>query len=212
MGLTGQMQDSVQLPVVTDSPPRTLRWGSAGLFIFWFALISLFGAWAIAQHALPLPAAQPADQAGGPGLLAWYVLGADCGCSATVADDLVRRGPQSGWREKVWLVGDAPALGPRLRAAGFDVAVIAPEELARTHRIQGAPWLALFGPDGHPAYSGGYAQVRPGSAGFVDSSAVLMAAVARGEHPTALPAYGCATSDALRARLDPLGLRFSRQP
>lgn len=206
------MHDSVPLPVASDSPPRALRWGTAGLFVFWCSLTSLLGAWAIAQHVLPLPAAQPAHQAAGPGLLAWYVLGADCGCSATVADDLVRRGPQQGCREKIWLVGDAPALEPRLRAAGFDVAVIAAEELARTHRIQGAPWLALFGADGHPAYSGGYAQVRPGSVGFVDSSAALMAAVARGEDPAPLPAYGCATSDALRTRLDPLGLRFSRQP
>lgn len=206
------MHDFCPSPPPPESTSRALRWGSIGLFAFWFALTSLLGAWAVAQHILPLPAARPDGQAAGPGLLAWYVLGPDCGCSATVADDLVRRGPQPGWREKVWLVGDEPVLGPRLRAAGFDVAVIAAEELARTHRIQGAPWLALFGSDGQPAYSGGYAQVRPGSAGFVDSSAVLMAAVARGESPASLPAYGCATSSALRMRLDPLGLRFSRLP
>ncbi len=185
---------------------------ACGVFVLWFAVTSVFGAWTMAQHLIPLPAARPAEQAPANAPLAWYVLGSDCGCSASVADDLVARGPQRSWREQVWLVGAEPEIEASLRRAGFTVDHIAPEELARSHRIHGAPWLALFDASGHLAYSGGYARTRPGLPGAFNVSGDLMAAVAAGRPVESLPAYGCATSVALRERLDPLHLRFSGTP
>ena len=182
------------------------------VFVAWFAVTSVFCAWTVAQHLIPLPAARPGEQAPANAPLAWYVLGSDCGCSASVADDLVKRGPQRTWREQVWLVGDEPEIEARLRQAGFTVDRIAPEELARTHRIHGAPWLALFDSSGQLAYSGGYARIRPGLPGAFNVSADLMTAVAAGQPVESLPAYGCATSEALRDRLDPLHLRFPATP
>jgi len=197
-----------------DAPSTRRRgWGVIAFVSAWFVLTSLLGAWTVAQHLVPLPGAAPADQASGPLPAAWYVLGEDCGCSASVAEDLVARGPQAGWREQVWLVGEVPELGERLRQRGFAVESIAAEELARRHRIHGAPWLALFAQDGRLAYSGGFARTRPGLPGAFNLSGDIMHAVAAGRPVEPLPAYGCATSEALRDRLDPLRLRYtSRQP
>ncbi len=199
-------------PATVDSASPLQRRIAWGVFIAWFAATSVFGAWTVAQHLIPLPNARPNEQAAGNAPLAWYVLGSDCGCSASVAGDLVKRGPQRDWREQVWLVGDEPEIESRLRQVGFSVARIAPEELARTHRIHGAPWLALFDRGGQLTYSGGYARSRPGLPGAFNVSFELMTAVARGQPVENLPSYGCATSEALRERLDPLHLRFPAKP
>jgi hypothetical protein len=182
------------------------------VFGVWFAATSLFGAWTVAQHLIPLPVARPDDTSAGDRPRAWHVLGSDCGCSASVADELARRGPQRGWREQVWLVGDEPAIAAQLQQAGFAVERIAAEKLAADHQIQGAPWLVLFHADGRTAYSGGYSRQRPGVAGTSSELPGLMAAVAAGRSAEALPAYGCATSESLRRQLDPLNLRFSNPP
>ncbi len=206
------MPSSLLRRSANGTPVSRLRhWGGAVIFGAWFAATSLLGAWTVAQHLLPLPAARPADVPSDDRPQAWYVLGSDCGCSASVADELTQRGPQRGWREQVWLVGDEPAMAAQLQQAGFTVERIAAEKLATTHRIQGAPWLVLFAADGRTAYSGGYSRGRPGVAGNSSELADLMNAVVAGRSAETLPAYGCATSQALRSRLDPLNLRFSAQ-
>ena len=188
---------------------RLRRWGAPALFGVWFAASSLLGAWTVAQHVLPLPAARPAAAPAGPRPQAWHVLGSDCGCSASVADELAARRPRAGWIEQVWLVGDEPAIAAQLRQAGFSVERVDAEVLAREHGIQGAPWLVLFEAGGRTTYSGGYSRGRPGLAGSVSALPALMDAAETGQAVTALPAYGCATSEALRQRLDPLHLKYA---
>ena len=177
-------------------------------FGLWLVVICVFGAWAIAQHAVPIPAAAVVAQQAGPLPSAWHILGANCGCSASVAQDLAHRGPQPGWTEKVCLVGSDPALAASLRKAGFNVELTDAEILAKTQGVQGAPWLVLYFPDGRIGYSGGYAAARPGTPGTSNRAETLMAAVAQGETVKSLPSFGCATSQALRAQLDPVGLRY----
>lgn len=207
------MSHSLHRRAGTGTPASRLRrWAGPVVFGVWFAATSLFGAWTVAQHLIALPLARPDDTAAGDQPQAWHVLGSDCGCSASVAEELARRGPQRGWREQVWLVGDEPAIAAQLQQAGFTVKRIAAEKLATEHRIQGAPWLVLFHTDGRTAYSGGYSRQRPGVAGATSELAGLMAAVAAGRATETLPAFGCATSESLRRRLDPLNLRFSNQP
>lgn len=184
-----------------------LAWGAV-LFGVWFAITSVFGAWTVAQHVIALPSATPQPQDTTPRFTAWYVLGSDCGCSASVADDLVKRRPLPDWTEIVWLVGLEPDLARRLTQVGYEVRHIDPAELARQHRIQGAPWLALFDRNGHPVYSGGYSRQRPGVPGAFNLTDNIMAAVSSGKPFPTLPAYGCATSEALRERLDPLHLKY----
>ncbi len=104
--------------------------------------------------------------------------------------------------------GIRPALAASLRKAGFNVELTDAEILAKTQGIQGAPWLVLYFPEGRIGYSGGYAAARPGTPGTSNRAETLMAAVAQGETVKSLPSFGCATSQALRAQLDPVGLRY----
>lgn len=197
-------------PGLPAASPR--RWPVVLGFAAWAALTGLFGAWTLAQHSLPFAPARPAAQPGSGDFVAWHILGSDCGCSEAVADELVRRGPRPGWREQVRLIGDEPALAARVRAAGFAVDRTDGETLAREHGIQGAPWLALFDRAGAVRYSGGYTARRPGQSGGGELSGDLMAAVAAGDAPAALPAFGCPVSQETRTRLDPLGLKFRSSP
>jgi hypothetical protein len=157
----------------------------------------------MAQHLVPLPAAPGADRAAAPAPQAVHVLGGDCGCSAAIARDLLARGPRPAWRESVVLLGTEAGLREDLERAGFAARTADPEEVAREQGIAGAPWLVLHFPDGRVAYSGGYARLRPGLPGYENLESDLMAAVARGEQPAGLRAYGCATSRSWRERLNP---------
>lgn len=206
------MPTSRATPGPDRSATSSRRGLAAAFFSLWFAATSLFGAWAMAQHVLPLPAARPAAVAPAGSPTAWHVLGSDCGCSASISRDLARSGPAAGWREQVWLVGDEPGIARELRAAGFAVERIVPELLARQHGIKGAPWLVLFDATGQVAYSGGYSSGRPGVGNAVNEAARLRAAVAAGRIAASLPAYGCATSEDLRQRLDPLGFKYPSAP
>jgi hypothetical protein len=195
---------SAPLPLLS----RFRRLSAPAFFGVWFAVIGALGAWAVAQHVVPIPSAKIQVQAAGTQPVAWHILGAECGCSRSVAMDLVRRGPKPGWQEKVSLVGANPELEKQLTNAGFPVERTDAEELAKREGVQGAPWLVLFFPDGRTGYSGGYASARPGTPGTQNRDELLMATVARGESVKSLPSYGCATSRALRAQLDPVGLRY----
>ena len=193
-------------------PTRLRNCSATVIFGVWFVATSALGAWMVAQHVVALPPAVFESQAPGFKPLAWHILGADCGCSKSVAHDLASRGPREGWAEKIYLVGNEPQLALTLRKAGFDVEIADPENLARSHGIQGAPWLALFSSNGKIAYSGGYATARPGTPGSTNNEEQLMEAVARGLVVESLPSYGCATSRALQDKLDPLRLKYSSTP
>jgi len=199
-------------PTPLKLPTRLRNCSVKVIFGIWFAATSGLGAWMVAQHVVALPPAVLIAQAPGLKPLAWHVLGADCGCSESVAQDLALRRPREGWAEKVYLVGNEPQLALTLQKAGFEVEIADPEELARSHGIQGAPWLALFSSNGEIAYSGGYATARPGTPGSINNEAQLMEAVARGQIVKGLPSYGCATSRALQDKLDPLRLRYPFSP
>jgi hypothetical protein len=70
----------------------------------------------------------------------------------------------------------------------------------------------LHAPDGRAVYSGGYAPSRPGLPATALLDAAIMDRVRHGETVAPYPAFGCATSAALRSLLDPLRLKYARQP
>lgn len=189
-------------------PPGRARWFLPAFVAGWFLATALFGAWTVAQHVVPIPPAHPGARPVAALPRATHVLGADCGCSASIADDLIRRGPRAGWQERVLFLGLDSARVHALRAAGFAVSEADAETLAQDEGIQGAPWLVLHFADGRVAYNGGYARLRPGLPGYENLENDLMGEVAAGRSPAALRAYGCATSRAWQGRLDPLGLRY----
>lgn len=184
------------------------RRAAIAIFGVWFVVTTVFGAWTVAQHVIPLPVTKSAALENAPRPRARHVLGADCGCSASIGRDLLQRGPKAGWDETVVLIDEQPELARRLTVAGFTVQNTTPAAAAQEQGLAGAPWLSLYFPDGRVAYDGGYARLRPGLPGYENLDASLMTEVERGHSPARLAAYGCATSQALRDRLDPWHLKY----
>ena len=197
------------------SPPVLTALSRAALGA-WCAVLLVAGAYLLAAHVAPLP--QPSrdalsaavsrerrpDEAGQ--WLALHALFADCGCSQRVAAHLLARGPQSGVKERVLLVGGAGGtneLAIDLRAAGFPVDELDESALRDRYGFEGVPAFALLDPQDRVRYLGGYTRTKQGEQ-FADVSATR--AALRGETVTPLPVFGCAVSRSLQARRDPLGL------
>ncbi|MGC4071379.1 MAG: hypothetical protein QM760_02430 [Nibricoccus sp.] len=188
-------------------PAKTSSKSSIVIFGIWFAVVSGFSALLVALHAVPLPASDAAPVVKDGNWRATHALGADCGCSSAVADALLARSPRNGWKESVILVGHQPSLAQQLTAAGFAVEQLSAEDFTRRTGLHGVPWLVVHTPDGETVYSGGYAPSRPGIDARTLFDTSIMDRVCRGETVAAYPSFGCATSQALRARLDPLSLK-----
>ncbi len=173
----------------------------------WAALVSAPIALLMAQHLAPLPA--PTSTPAWPATGRWrsiHVLGGDCTCSADLAEALRQRGPDPALDEEIWMVGDAP-WSASLQRAGFKLRRITEATLQNQQGLEGAPWLYVIDPQGHLAYSGGHTG-RPAGQRAPLRDIEICGAVRSGQAVASLPAYGCAVSDALRARLDPFRLKY----
>jgi len=204
--------DPCQIPVAGPMKGRSRSFGSFLIFGLWFGLTTVLCAWMVAQHEISMPEARLDKQLGARGsFLARHYLGVDCPCAQSIIDGLVaRRARGAPWSEEVFLLGQDAGLQARLREAGFPVTVLEGDEQLRAHGVEGAPWLALYAPSGALCYSGGYARTRPGVTGTVMQDLAIMDEVVQGRNVATLPAYGCAASQELRKRLDPLNFKYSK--
>jgi hypothetical protein len=135
------------------SPALPARAGAALFFGGWMAVTSLIGAWMVALNETP-SGAMPAAPVLRSARTAWYVLGADCGLSTTVAAQLARHAPRGDLHEQVWLLADDPEAARRLQGAGFAVERTAKAKLPGLSGLRGGPWLALFDSTGRRIFSG----------------------------------------------------------
>jgi hypothetical protein len=136
--------------------------------------------------------------------MAVHVLYSECRCSQTMLDHLSSGGRPRDVVEKIVLVGGSEEQARGARAAGFAVHIVGKEELERRFHVVSAPLLAVVAPDGSIRYLGGYTERKQGL--DIRDAAIIDEAKERGE-PRALPLFGCAVSEELRALLDPLGLK-----
>ncbi|MFT3698638.1 MAG: hypothetical protein QM831_36165 [Kofleriaceae bacterium] len=134
----------------------------------------------------------------------FHVLYRGCGCSRRVIDHLLAGPRPQDVIEEVVMADDhrLPSdFDDRLRAAGFTVRVVDPDQLAEHYHLEAAPVLAIMRPDGTVGYLGGYNRHK--QAPLFEDVAVLEK-LRRHETPGPLPLYGCATSSRLAARADVL--------
>lgn len=189
----------------TNTPNRSKI--QAGIFGLWGLAVTLPSVALLAHHLASIPSASVAAQTGSGTWELSHFLGDDCGCSSSIADRLLERGPVAGTKERVRFIGSANVLTQALQQRGFSVECVSAAE-AEGRGVLGAPWLLIYEPEGNVAYSGGYAEIRP-RAGVPSQDLAILSDLKRHQAVVALPAFGCATSDALRRRLDPLGLKYS---
>ena len=202
-----------------ERPPRRRIFAYGGLAV-WAVVCVLFGGALMVDHlvALPAPAAtdaalhqmiatqRRADQRGR--WLVLHVIAESCGCSRRVLDHLLADPRPGDVAERVVFITEQPATAATtlaaIRARGFDLDVVTPDELGARYHIEAAPLLVVVDPGDRVRYVGGYTP-RKQAADVRDLA--MIAAVRRGEIVTPLPAFGCAIGRALRSKLDPLGIR-----
>jgi hypothetical protein len=166
-------------------------------------------------HEAPLPRPTGADaprtatalgalRDDGARWLAVHVLYGECGCSARVAETLVARAPLADVREHVLLIGRDAALRAKLEARGYGVDELDEVEAESRFGLRAAPMLLVLDPDDTLRWSGGYTDAKRGPS--IQDVAIIRGALAGAPLPEK-PVFGCATAAALRARLDPLGLK-----
>jgi hypothetical protein len=184
------------------------------------ALCVILGGYLLMSHLVTLPAPPPADPELRQAIatqrrlterdrwLALHIVFDDCGCSRRVLDHLLVRPRPPGVVERVVLVTERPAstagAAVAIRARGFDLDVVTPDQLVARYHIEAAPLLVVADPRDTIRYIGGYTSRKQGAA--IRDLAVI-AAVQHGEPVEPLPTFGCAVGRALKSKLDPLGVR-----
>jgi hypothetical protein len=210
-------------PPLTPPSPTSSPWSHRALralFGVWLVGFVVIGAYLLAPHLLTLPVPEADDvqlqrsvaqrlpsQQGR--WLVLHVLDEDCPCSLRVLDHLLGAPRPAGVAERVvWIAGahDPPraAAIAAIRAHGFDLDVVTPDQLDARYHIQAAPILVVIDPTNTVRYVGGYTPRK--QADDVRDGAII-AAVQRGERVKPLPTFGCAVGAALRTTIDPLKIR-----
>lgn len=193
--------------------PGRLSGVTLALLAIWGASSLVLCSFLLSRHLLPLPhpaagnrqlrAALRSDTDGGR-WAAVHILSTGCGCSRRVIESLLGRGPLFGVRERVVLVGaGSDGAEATLRARGFVTEALTPPALGLRYGVEAVPLLLVGDPAGDVRYVGGYTARKSGP---VLRDVEIVSALRAGRGVSALPTFGCAVAERLRAALDPLRL------
>jgi hypothetical protein len=193
------------------------------VFGVWLVGFLVIGAYLLAPHLLTLPVPEANDAQLQRSVaqrlpsqhgrwLVLHVLDEDCPCSRRVLDHLLAGPRPSGPAERVvWISGahdpgrtTATTAITAIRARGFDLDIVAPDQLEQRYHLEAAPLLVVLDPTDAVRYLGGYTPRK--QADDVRDRAIITA-VQRGERVKPLPTFGCAVGAALRTTIDPLKIR-----
>jgi hypothetical protein len=132
-----------------------------------------------------------------------HFLSKKCGCSKRVARRLEKRGPAAFTEEVIFQVDQDLPNKEQLLQAGFKVFTISSEDLSKVWGIDAVPLLQAS--NQKVSYHGGYQDYKSGD--YQDLQ--IFEALQSGTELTALPVLGCASSQKLAQRIDPLGLKYT---
>lgn len=167
----------------------------------------------LAAHVLTLPVPDPGDPGLAEGVRSsavggrWTVLHAlssECRCSGRVLDQLFATARPAGLTEVILLVGPTGDIPSRAAAHGFRFESLTAQELTDRYSIPAVPLLVVADPAGIVRYSGGYTARKQGPQ--IEDLDVI-AALREGRDISELPLYGCPVNTALKASIDPIGIR-----
>lgn len=181
----------------------------------WFAVTTVGASYLLGAHVagLPLPsrddarlrAAVRARLAGRP--LALHVLGSDCECSRRVLARLEARPPRPDVDERLLLIGgdaETRSASRQLERLGYSIERLEPDEVAAGIGVEVAPVLIVAGASAEILYLGGYSERRQDAR--IETDTLIDTALSGGS-AEALPVFGCAVTEGMRAGVDPWSLR-----
>jgi hypothetical protein len=198
---------------------RARHWLLAAGLAAWLVVGVTLGAILLLRHMVPLPTPAHTDTVLRDAIradlprAAWravHVMYRDCACSRRTIEHLLASPRPPQLAELVVMVDDDGKPGTddaKLRAAGFPVQVITPDQLRGRYHLEAAPVLVVMGPDGELAYVGGYNRHKQ-SAAYEDVA--IIDELRTGSSVSTLPVFGCATSARLANMVDPLHLARTR--
>ena len=202
-----------------DRMPRARQWLLAAGLGAWLVIGVTLGAVLLLRHMVPLPTPAHTDTVlrdairvdlPQPTWRAVHVMYRDCACSRRTIDHLLASSRPAQLAELVVMVDDDGKPGAddaRLRAAGFAVHVITPDQLRGRYHLEAAPVLVVMSPGGELDYIGGYNRHKQSSA-YEDVA--IIDDLRLGGNVSTLPVFGCATSARLANLVDPLHLARTR--
>ncbi|MCU0698767.1 MAG: hypothetical protein MUC96_19875 [Myxococcaceae bacterium] len=179
-----------------------MRWGKTFLVWTWVLAALALGALLTLLHEAPLPPPNPTAGAPASEWTLTHGLALRCPCSRRIVDHLLARGATADAAEEVLLVDAADGTVRALEARGFRVRAVDADTLPRLG-FEAVPGLVIRSPDGRVAYAGAHAPKRSGP---VDDLSLLQRA-REGASTRPFAVLGCAISQALTARVDPLSLK-----
>jgi hypothetical protein len=179
--------------------------------VIWMVAVIAIGGTLEARHLLALPVASIGEVAreASTTLLAdahrelavWHVLSADCRCSLRVAAHLAERPVVPGTVETIlWVTKTSE--GPPQHTGAMRVITLTPAELQQRFGAIAAPQMIAIDARGVVRYVGGYSRLKQGEL----QDTAIIAKLAGGAEQAPLPLFGCAVSEELARRADPLGL------
>jgi hypothetical protein len=200
--------------------PRRSPWRAVlrVAFAVWVLACVVGGSYLLSSHLLTLPAPEITDLGLQRAAVAhrqpfqhgrWFVvhiLDQDCVCSLRVLDHLLADPRPADVAERVVLIADSvsPERIAAIKARGFDLDIVTPDELGARYHVEAAPLLVVLDPGDTLRYVGGYTPRK--QAADVRDVAVVEA-LRGGLRVDPLPTFGCAVGRGLREKVDPLGLR-----
>jgi hypothetical protein len=137
-----------------------------------------------------------------------HIIDPACSCTARLLEQLVARGAFAEVREIIVFTGDDSRVRVQAEREGFTYLPMTRDALGARLGLEVAPVLIALDADGALRYLGGYFD-KPAALHSLDSG--IHAGLVAGTAVESLPVYGCAVSDRLRQRLDPLGVVYSAQ-
>jgi len=191
---------------------RIGRYAARIALILWGAISILLGGVLLLKHVIALPAPATTDttlrdavrtETPAGTWRAVHFMYRSCPCSRRTIAHLLDEPRDAALAQRVIMIDDDGAPGAdddQLRTAGFDVAVITPAQLTARYHVEVAPLLVLMTPGGELVYVGGYNRHKQSPA-YEDRQILADARALRS--PTALPVFGCATSQRLARVVDP---------
>lgn len=208
------MQPELQ-PDAVPQGSRPLRRRIGAGFIAAWAIIAILGLGSLSvSHTAAMPApddevrlarAAAAIVGGGRTLAYVHVIDPACSCTAGLLEHLIERGAYPEHRETILFTGDDPNLKAVAEQAGFGFVSITRAELGASLGIEVAPVLVALAPDGGLLYLGGYFD-KP--AAVLARDTVIHRRLLAGQDTPPFPVFGCAVSENLRKRVDPMGIVY----
>ena len=177
------------------------------LIFTWFVALSVPLAYMMGMHSVPMKEASVDKFLAikNKETLVYHFLGADCGCSESVVESLLKRNPQKSYKEKIFILGKNEKWFKDLSAKGYELETESMDYYEKKFNIVAVPQLVAV-KNGKIFYTGGYSAKRNPSSEDIEDQKIIKNAFAN--YKEKYPIFGCVNGNKNRKLTDPISLKY----